>query len=123
MAGRVGEWTWHPSRFTIPWITSAGKPTFDRLAAESERPAPALVPRTRLQVTAERVTGTERLACIGTLDQIRDDLRALQDLGAQHVVFDWNTGDPEATRNQAWGFRTFAVLADEVLDLERGVVR
>lgn len=85
---------WHPLRKTLPWFRSA----------LAEHSPPAFVPRTVLQLTAKPVDDAERLAGVGTIDQILDDLDQLRSLGAETVVLDPFSGDPEETRRpeEAW---------------------
>lgn len=94
---------WHPLRFTLPWLEERT----ERLAAVAEqlgRPVPELAPRVLLRITDTPVTGEDRRACEGTLDQIMDDLDRLRRMGAQTVLLDPYQGDPDETRHpqRAW---------------------
>ncbi|MFG2597994.1 LLM class flavin-dependent oxidoreductase [Streptomyces sp. NPDC048462] len=94
-AVRFGD-AWHPLRPTMPWSREA----VDRLAsAAHERgvAAPAFAPRIALRLTTSPVTGPERLAGEGAIDQIMDDLDGLRLLGADTVVLDPYHGDPRET--------------------------
>ncbi|MFD9124186.1 LLM class flavin-dependent oxidoreductase [Kitasatospora sp. NPDC059571] len=90
---RFGD-AWHPLRVTVPWLRSA----------LAEHALPALAPRIALRVTAGPVDGPERLAGVGSIEQIVDDLDQLRRLGADTVVLDPYHGDPEETRRSrtAW---------------------
>ena len=61
----------------------------------------------------------------GTLDQVRRDLEALQELGASYVLFDTKRNSPTAWLNQhhdeSW--RTLTVLAEKAIDLDHETVR
>jgi len=77
---------------------------------------PAFCPRIRLELREREVAG-ERMVGTGSLEQVRDDLGSLQELGAQHVILDWFTGNVPATANHSRGWEMLALLADQVLDL------
>jgi alkanesulfonate monooxygenase SsuD/methylene tetrahydromethanopterin reductase-like flavin-dependent oxidoreductase (luciferase family) len=109
-AVRLGD-AWHPLRFTPGWLTSA----VDRLktvAADQNRPRPALMPRIALQLTAAPVTGEGRLAGHGTIGQITDDLERLRVLGAGTVVLDPFNGDPRETARPQAAWHALAAVAD-----------
>ena len=57
------------------------------------------------------LTGPDRRAGEGTLDQVVGDLRALRDLGACSVVLDPFNGDPEETRRPQEAWRALATVA------------
>ncbi|MFD8492095.1 LLM class flavin-dependent oxidoreductase [Amycolatopsis sp. NPDC059657] len=85
---------WHPLHCTVDWLGSA---------VERTKPE-ALAPRIALRLTEESVTGTERIAGEGTIDQVIDDLRQISSFGAETVLLDTYTGDPADTRDpeKAW---------------------
>jgi alkanesulfonate monooxygenase SsuD/methylene tetrahydromethanopterin reductase-like flavin-dependent oxidoreductase (luciferase family) len=114
---------WHSSRSTIRAMADVAIPTLHRLAAELGRAVPRFVPRIKLDVRPRPVTDPARLMGVGSLDQIRADLRTLADLGAEHVVFDWNPGDAAGTADHRRGWSQIAVLAEQVIELEAGTVR
>lgn len=116
---------WHPilwRNVSIPYVEATALPEIQRLARESDRPVPAFCPRIRLEITQDAVDG-EREPGRGNLEQIATDLRALQGLGAEHVTFDWYTGDLEATRDHSHGWSMLSTLADKVIDLDRETLR
>ncbi|MEV6522444.1 LLM class flavin-dependent oxidoreductase [Longispora sp. NPDC051575] len=101
---------WHPLRFTLDWFGSA----VDRLravAAEEGLPVPALAPRIRLRLTDAPVTGPDRAAGEGTIEQVLDDLARLRDLGAGTVVLDPYQGDPAETLRPEAAWRMLAAVA------------
>jgi alkanesulfonate monooxygenase SsuD/methylene tetrahydromethanopterin reductase-like flavin-dependent oxidoreductase (luciferase family) len=109
-AVRLGD-AWHPLHFTPGWLTGA----LDRMkaiAAELQRPQPALVPRIALHLTSSPVTGEDRLAGHGTIDQIADDLTQLRALGADTVVLDPFNGDPAETARPQAAWQALATVAD-----------
>lgn len=109
-AVRLGD-AWHPLRFTPGWLAGA----LDRLeaiAAELGRPRPALVPRIALQLTSSPVTGDDRLAGHGTIEQVAGDLDQLRLLGAGTVVLDPFSGDPAETTRPEAAWRALATVAE-----------
>ncbi|MGW6390946.1 LLM class flavin-dependent oxidoreductase [Streptomyces sp. NPDC055103] len=108
-AVRLGD-AWHPLRRTVPWLREGA----DRLAAaaaELRLPVPALAPRIALQVTTAPVTGADRIAGHGTIDQILDDLDQLRLLGAESVVLDPYTGEPSETHHPEKAWQALAAVA------------
>ncbi|MGN9786055.1 LLM class flavin-dependent oxidoreductase [Nonomuraea sp. ZG12] len=108
-AVRLGD-AWHPLRCTLPWLRGA----LDRLrivADELERPVPPLVPRILLRLTGEPVTGPDRRAGEGTIEQIIDDLEQLHELGAGTVVLDPFNGDPHETSHPEVAWEALAAVA------------
>ncbi|MFI0773765.1 LLM class flavin-dependent oxidoreductase [Streptomyces sp. NPDC021212] len=111
-AVRHGQ-AWHPIRFTLDWLRGGGG-ALDRMkgfAAELDRPVPGLAPRVVLKLTDEPVTGPERQAGEGTIDQVMDDLEELRRLGAESVLLDPFTGDPEETCHPEAAWQALAAVA------------
>ncbi|MFY1689567.1 LLM class flavin-dependent oxidoreductase [Plantactinospora sp. WMMB782] len=101
---------WHPLRFTPGWLTGAVgrlKTTADELG----RPVPALMPRIAVRETREAVTDPERLAGVGTLDQIVADIEQIRLLGADTVLLDPFNGDLAEIRRPERAWQTLAALA------------
>ena len=124
-AVRLGD-AWHPLRFTPGWLAeAAGRLT--ACAADQGRPAPALMPRIALRLTDAPVTasisGGDRLAGHGTIDQIMADLGQLRALGADTVVLDPFNGDHRETTQPERAWRTLATVAERAgsqdIDTER----
>jgi alkanesulfonate monooxygenase SsuD/methylene tetrahydromethanopterin reductase-like flavin-dependent oxidoreductase (luciferase family) len=92
---------WHPLRVTLPFL---------RDAVTSRRP-PKLAPRIALQVSRSPVNDPGRLAGIGSLEQILDDLCEIQRLGADTVVLDPYHGDPEETCRPEVAWRALTIVA------------
>jgi alkanesulfonate monooxygenase SsuD/methylene tetrahydromethanopterin reductase-like flavin-dependent oxidoreductase (luciferase family) len=124
-AVRLGD-AWHPLRFTPGWMAeAAGRLT--ACAADQGRPAPALMPRIALRLTEAPVTasvsGEDRLAGHGTIDQIMADLGQLRSLGADTVVLDPFNGDHRETTQPERAWRTLATVAERAgsqdIDTER----
>jgi alkanesulfonate monooxygenase SsuD/methylene tetrahydromethanopterin reductase-like flavin-dependent oxidoreductase (luciferase family) len=124
-AVRLGD-AWHPLRFTPGWMAeAAGRLT--ACAADQGRAAPALMPRIALRLTEAPVTapvsGGDRLAGHGTIDQIMADLGQLHSLGADTVVLDPFNGDHRETTQPERAWRTLATVAERAgsqdIDTER----
>ncbi|MEV0665680.1 LLM class flavin-dependent oxidoreductase [Actinomadura luteofluorescens] len=108
-AVRVGD-AWHPLRFALPWLRGA----LERLKAvadEQGRPVPDLEPRIVLRLTSSPVTGPDRLAGEGTVDQVADDLEQLRLLGAGTVLLDPFNGDPDETLRPGDAWRDLSAVA------------
>ncbi|MEV6445633.1 LLM class flavin-dependent oxidoreductase [Amycolatopsis sp. NPDC051716] len=99
---------WHPLRLTMAGFREAlGR--LEKLAGD--RPLPAFAPRILLRVTAAPVTGPERRAGEGTLEQVIDDLAQLRALGADTVVLDPFDADPAETLRPEVAWRDLAAVA------------
>ncbi|GAB3806876.1 LLM class flavin-dependent oxidoreductase [Micromonospora zhanjiangensis] len=108
-AVRLGD-AWHPLRVTLDWLTDAvGR--LKATADELNRPVPALVPRIALRMTDEPVTDPDRLAGVGTVDQIAADLDRLRLLGARTVVLDPFNNDLTEIREPERAWRALAAVA------------
>jgi probable F420-dependent oxidoreductase len=113
---RFGD-AWHPNLRTLqPAEVKAALTSMREQAAALGRPAPHFTPRIRLDIRDERQLH-DRMPGVGNLDQVREDLLALERLGAEHVTLDWFTGDLEATRNHSRGLGMLTTLAGQVFDL------
>ncbi|MEU6977390.1 MULTISPECIES: LLM class flavin-dependent oxidoreductase [unclassified Streptomyces] len=99
-AVRFGD-AWHPLRGTLPWMR----------AVVRSHELPGFAPRIALRLTTAPVDDPERLAGVGTLEQVLDDLEQLRLLGAGTVVLDPYHGDPEATRRPHTAWRDLTTLA------------
>ncbi|MEW1686913.1 LLM class flavin-dependent oxidoreductase [Streptomyces sp. NPDC091265] len=108
-AVRLGD-AWHPLRCTMPWLREAAV-RLEAAADEQHLPVPALAPRIALKPTAAPVSGPQRLAGEGTIDQIMDDLDQLKLLGAETVVLDHYDGDPRETCHPQAGRQALATVA------------
>ncbi|MGC3863109.1 LLM class flavin-dependent oxidoreductase [Micromonospora chersina] len=92
---------WHPLRVTLPWLRTT-------LAAHR---VPALAPRIALRLTDEPVEDPARLAGVGALSQVLDDIEQLAELGSDAVVLDPYHGEPEETRDPERAWRALAEVA------------
>jgi probable F420-dependent oxidoreductase len=107
-AVRLGD-AWHPLRFTMPWMRAAVR-RMTAFAHEQQRPVPGLVPRIALRLAESPVTAPERLAGEGTIDQVLDDLAGLRLLGADTVVLDPFSGDPDETLRPEAAWQALATV-------------
>ena len=115
---------WHPINQSVALLRERWLPTLQAEAERAGKPIPALYPRIRMQITSEPITALDRAPGTGTLDQIHEDLRGLQELGAEYVVLDWfNWPDLEATRAHERAFAMLALIAEQVVDLKNRTVR
>ena len=122
-AVRFGD-AWHPINFRMAWLREDGLPRLQRAADAAGKPLPALCPRIRFQLTGAPMDDDERLAGVGTMDQVRRDLEELQALGAQYVLLDtYDMGNIEATRDHDGAWRDFTALAEQALDLKNETLR
>lgn len=121
-AVRYGD-GWHPIQIRMGWLKEKGLPRLREIAEMEGRPVPALCPRLSLRITDSRLEDNQRLAGQGTLDQIRGDLKQLESLGAEYVLFDTYTGEPESTLHPEVDRAMLTTLAEEALDLERQRLR
>ena len=106
-AVRIGD-AWHPLRFTPDWIGPAAARLRSSAAPGA---APAFVPRIALRLRSAPVTGADRLAGHGTLEQIAGDLEQLRALGAEAVILDPFNGDLEEIRHPERAWRALAAVA------------
>jgi probable F420-dependent oxidoreductase len=121
-AVRYGD-AWHPIHSSLYWLKEDGIPRLKQLADAAGKRAPAFCPRIDLQITEERLNDETRFPGQGTLEQIRNDLDALESLGAQYILFDTYLGRTEARRSPEADLAMFATLSEEVLDLGRQTLR
>jgi alkanesulfonate monooxygenase SsuD/methylene tetrahydromethanopterin reductase-like flavin-dependent oxidoreductase (luciferase family) len=93
--------TWHPLRVTLPFVRDA----------VTSRKLPGFAPRISLRVADLPVDDPERLAGVGSIEQIVEDLGELRRLGAGTVVLDPYHGDPEETRRPEVAWQALATVA------------
>jgi hypothetical protein len=99
---------WHPLRLTMSGFRE-GLGRLKNLADDG--PVPAFAPRILLRLTGTPVTGPDRRAGEGTLDQVLDDLAQLRALGADTVVLDPFDSDPAETLHPEAAWRDLAAVA------------
>ncbi|MFE2163489.1 LLM class flavin-dependent oxidoreductase [Streptomyces sp. NPDC059447] len=97
---RFGD-AWHPLRLPLARMRTV-------LADHS---LPGFAPRIALQLTEAPVDEPERIAGVGTIEQILDDLDQLRLLGADTVVLDPYHGDPKEIRRPETAWRALTEVA------------
>jgi probable F420-dependent oxidoreductase len=121
-AGRIGD-AWHPLGVRLDWVKQTALPLLRQTAEAGGRRPPDFAPRIKLRLTSEPLDDAERRPGQGTLDQIRADLAAIQELGATYVVFDTYLGKPEELLDQSPVQRLLDTLIEKVVDLPGQRVR
>ena len=115
---------WHPNRMSQAWLRDSGMPRMRELAAEMDRPVPALRPRVPVQITDKPVVEDERVFGVGTVDQIHEDFKMLDELGAEHVLLDWYvSSDPTTISDDDRNWRAIRLLTEQVIDVGNERVR
>jgi probable F420-dependent oxidoreductase len=110
--------SWHPNRLTPGWLRDEGMPQLKAVAAATGSPVPALCPRMLVDMHDNPVEELDRQMGVGSLDQVAGDMRLLQELGAEHVLFDWyRSGHLKTARDDERGWRMLSLLAEKVIDL------
>jgi len=107
---RLGQ-AWHPLRMTLPWLRDAAY-RLKAVANELDRPVPALAPRIVLRLTGAPVSGPDRRAGEGTVEQVLGDLEELRLLGAESVVLDPFDEDPAETLRPETAWHALTTVAD-----------
>ena len=115
---------WHPNRISQAWLRDSGMPRLRELAAELDRPVPTLCPRIPVQIMAKPVADEERVLGVGTIDQIHEDFKLLDELGAEHVLLDWYVpSDPTTISDDDRNWRAIRLLTEQVIDVGNERVR
>jgi len=121
-AVRFGQ-AWHPFRFNLEWLEKKALPRLRQMAAAEKKPIPAFCPRLGLRLTDSPLPEERRNTGHGSIDQIQADLKAIASLGAEYVLLDTYTGEPDQTLHPEKDWAMLALLAEQVLDLERQSLR
>lgn len=114
---------WHPIRIRIDWLRDTGLPKLKEIAEKEGRPVPGLCPRIKLQLSDGALHEDTRVAGQGSLEQVRGDLRALEEMGCPYVLLDTYYDDPEATRSHEPAWRLLRTASDRLVDLGSGTIR
>ncbi|MCH7800400.1 MAG: TIGR03619 family F420-dependent LLM class oxidoreductase [Chloroflexi bacterium] len=114
---------WHPIRLRADWMRDVGVPKLKEMADRMGKPVPAICPRIKLRLTDNPVPDDDRVAGVGTVDQVRGDLEILQELGAEYVLFDTYADDPAETATHEWAWSMYMTVAEEIVDLSRQELR
>ncbi|MBC8281234.1 MAG: TIGR03619 family F420-dependent LLM class oxidoreductase [Chloroflexi bacterium] len=119
---RYGD-AWHPIRIQMDWFKNTGIPRLKEIADEEGQAMPDLCPRIRLRLTDSPVTGSDRVAGEGSIDQVHRDLAELESLGCSYVILDTYADDLEAVKNNEASWQMLSAMAEKVLDLGNQTVR
>ncbi|MEU0878763.1 TIGR03619 family F420-dependent LLM class oxidoreductase [Lentzea sp. NPDC005914] len=114
---------WHPTSVPPGYLEQIGMPQLRRVAEQRQRPVPALVPRIKLRITSRSLPDHSRLLGEGTVEQLRGDLRALESLGATHIVLDTTYPGETVRKPTEHYLGLLEQVASEIVDLETGEVR
>ncbi len=114
---------WHPIRIRVDQLRDVGLPALRETAERLERPVPALCPRIRLGLTDSPLPEETRLAREGSVDQVRSDLAALEELGAEYVLLDTWGDDLAETTLYERTFAQYSTVAEKIADLPHETVR
>lgn len=103
--------TWHPT-FPNPEIMATQQlPLLAELAERAGVSVPPVAPRLHLDITDRSVDGSDRELGVGSVEQIRDDIGTLADLGVSTIVFDpvrhWDRNHTSLPRSAADDHREF----------------
>jgi probable F420-dependent oxidoreductase len=121
-AVRYGD-AWHPTSVNAAWLTRSGLPALRWTAEELELPVPGFAPRIKLRITGAPLGG-ERVLGEGTVEQIRADLRLLEELGASSVILDPTyPGQPRTAQRAESDLAALELLATRIIDLEQACLR
>lgn len=112
---------WHPILPNLTWVTER-LTKLKGIAAAEDRPMPAFCPRVNVRISASPLPEARRPLGHGDLTQIRRDMRALLDMGAECVLIDTFTGDPYGPQLAA-AFAALQRLSSEVFDLKAQCLR
>ncbi|HEY2717754.1 MAG TPA: TIGR03619 family F420-dependent LLM class oxidoreductase [Solirubrobacterales bacterium] len=112
---------WHPLRPLAGWLEDEGLPALARIAADSGREAPVVVPRILLDIASAPVAEELRPLGRGSAEQIRADLEGLAALGIEEVLLDtYDEAIAGAADRQDDHLRLIERFVSEVADPREG---
>ncbi|MEE2995993.1 MAG: TIGR03619 family F420-dependent LLM class oxidoreductase [Pseudomonadota bacterium] len=114
---RYGD-AWHPFRITANGLRDQGIPRLRKLADAEKRPIPAVCPRIYLRITENNLADDERVAGVGSIDQVGEDLSALSEMGCSSVLLDTYTDDCIAAKDPTRAFEMLQIVAEDIFDLK-----
>jgi alkanesulfonate monooxygenase SsuD/methylene tetrahydromethanopterin reductase-like flavin-dependent oxidoreductase (luciferase family) len=114
-AARYGD-AWHPLNARLDWLATDGLPRLRDEAERAQRAVPVFAPRIKLRLTEHPLDDARRRPGQGTLDQVRRDLAALSELGAEYIVLDTYLGDPLELADPAALLHPVQVLLEQAID-------
>jgi len=114
-AARYGD-AWHPLNARLDWLVTTGLPMLRQQADRLRRPVPAFAPRIKLRLSEQPLDEVDRRPGQGTLDQVRGDLAALAELGAEYIVLDAYLGNPVELSDPGALLHPVQVLLEHAID-------
>lgn len=114
-AVRYGD-AWHPIVPTLSWARERWS-RLQQIAAQEQKPVPAFCPRINIRIVDSPLPETGRPIGHGDLEQVRCDVAALAEMGAESLLVDTYTGEPNDPQ-LAHGLATLRALADHVFHLQ-----
>ena len=121
-AARFGD-AWHPYRFTIDWLKDEALPKLRAFSRAEERPTPKLCPRMSLRLVDSKIIERGRAVGHGNIDQIRNDLKNLELLGAEYVLLDTYAGNPDQNLHPERDWAMLSEVAERIVDLSNQSLR
>lgn len=112
-AVRFGD-AWHVINPDRSWLSGVGLPYLGRTAAGLGRPAPRFCPRIKARIVDHPLHTADRPLGVGTIEQIRDDIVWLDEVGADVVVLDTNPDHPADRRRARDDWDTLRAIAGSV---------
>ena len=117
--------SWHPIEITRKWLSEEGIPQLGKIAKEQNKPIPPICPRILCQITNKTLPEGSRKIGEGSIDQIHEDLKFLDSIGSEYVIFDTKrysqTSNTPTHHLEAW--QNFSMIANKSLDLENQKIR
>lgn len=113
---RFGD-AWHPINLRSSWLREKGIPRLTDAAEAEGRDRPALCPRIRFRLTNTAEPEDSRYLGYGTLDQVRQDLAELEELGCEHVLLDTYCDDIEGSKDVEGAWAMLTTVAEQGFDL------
>ncbi|MQG18377.1 MAG: TIGR03619 family F420-dependent LLM class oxidoreductase [SAR202 cluster bacterium] len=121
----IFESSWHPIEITKKWLHEKGLPLLQKISIEHNKPIPQICPRILCQVYKEKLPEDSRRLGEGSINQIHEDLKFLDSIGAKYVIFDTKryskTSNLHTHHREAW--RNFSMIVNKSLDLENQRIR
>lgn len=114
---------WHPIQVRVSQMRDCLLPRLRSIAEAEKVAVPDFCPRIKLLLTDSPLPEDQRYAGQGTLDQVRSDVAALQEMGAAYLLLDPYQEKVASIRNHESGWRMLATLAEKIFDLNQETLR
>ena len=111
----------HPIVPSLKWANEQLS-RLKQIAAREKKPVPAFCPRVGVRITNDALPEKDRPLCHGDPTQLRRDLTALMEMGAESLLVDTFTGDPNAPQ-LAHGLATLRAFAEQIFELHERSLR